>query len=340
MVRRIRRELGTPHPRIACCRREGVCATRSGLTLVELLVVMAIVSLLAAIALPAVQRVRESARRVQCANHLRQIGLAMHQFHDAKRYFPPGAVSIGGTRAAQAVKRRLGVPEGVEHGWQIFLLPYCEQSSLYYRYDLSVDWRGEPNAEAREQVVPIFQCPSALQRARYDQFRSGQWGEVVAAVTDYGACGAVDAALFRHGLIDPLSSRLPAGVLRPNELATIADILDGTSHTLWITEDAGRPERLVAGHRRVSGRATGAGWADRQNEFVLHGYTATGLATPGPCAINCINDNEIYSFHPQGALASFADASVHFLPAATDIRIVAGWVTMGAGDPAPSPHLP
>jgi hypothetical protein len=196
------------------------------------------------------------------------------------------------------------------------------------------------NAEAREQEIPIFQCPSAPQRTRYDIFRSGQWGEIVASVTDYAACGAVDPALFRHGLIDPQSSRSPDGVLRPNQLASTADILDGTSHTLWITEDAGRPERLVAGHRRLSGRSSGAGWADRQNEFVLHGYDASGLTTPGPCAINCNNNNEIYGFHPHGALASFADASVHFLPAATDIRIVATWVTMRAGELAPSPSPP
>jgi prepilin-type N-terminal cleavage/methylation domain-containing protein len=306
--------------------------TRIGLTLIELLVVLAIIGLLVAITLPAVQRVRESSRRVLCANHLRQIGLAMHHFHDTRGYFPPGAVSIGSSAAARAVKRRLGVPEGVEHGWQVFLLPYAEQQPLFDRYDLSVDWRDEPNEVAREQVVPIFQCPSALQRTRFDLFRSSQWGEIVASVTDYGASGAIDPALHRQGWIDEESRRSPDGVLRPNVLSSMADILDGTSHTLWITEDAGRPERLVAGHRRLSGRATGAGWADRQNEFVVHGYSGSGLATPGTCAINCNNDNEIYGFHPHGALASFADASVRFLPFTMDIRTVARLVTMGARD--------
>jgi prepilin-type N-terminal cleavage/methylation domain-containing protein len=303
-----------------------------GVTLIELLVVMAVISLLVAITLPAVQRVRESSRRVQCSNHLRQIGLAMHHFHDTRGYFPPGAVSIGSSAPARAVKRRLGVPDGVEHGWQVFLLPFCEQQALFDRYELSADWRDGLNAESREQVVPLFQCPSALQRTRFDLVRSGQWGEIIASVTDYGACGAIDPALHRRGWIDEASRRFPDGVLRPNVLNTMADILDGTSHTLWITEDAGRPERLVYGHRRMSGRATGAGWADRQNEFVVHGYSASGLETPGPCAINCNNDNEIYGFHFQGALASFADASVRFLPGDMDIRIVARLVTLSARD--------
>lgn len=313
---------------------------RSGMTLVELLVVMTIVSLMVGMTLPALQQVRESSRRTQCSNHMRQVGLGMHRFHEVRGFFPPGAIASGTSFAARSVKRRMGVPEGVEHGWQVFLLPYIEQQALFDQYDLSADWRDATNGAARQQEIPVFQCPSAPNRTRFDVVNSSIWGEIIASVTDYGACSAVDPRLFHRGWIDEASRRTPQGVMRPNVISSMADILDGTSNTLWIAEDAGRPERLAARHLRLSGRATGGGWADRQNEFVIDGYSPSGLESPGPCPINCSNNNEIYAFHPRGALGSFADASVRFLSEETEMRVVACWVTMRARDEAALPDTP
>jgi prepilin-type processing-associated H-X9-DG protein len=116
------------------------------------------------------------------------------------------------------------------------------------------------------------------------------------------------------------------GVMRGNFLARIADILDGTSNTLVITEDAGRPQIWRVG-RLVAGRTSGAGWADRDNEFITHGFTSDGATDPGPCHTNCTNNNENYSFHIGGANGVFADGSVRFYSSSMSIRIMGRLIT-------------
>src|SRR5207302_2174384 len=107
------------------------------------------------------------------------------------------------------------------------------------------------------------------------------------------------------------------GVMVVDFLARVADIPDGTSNTLLITEDAGRPNVFRASGT-TNGRFSGGGWADRDNEFITHGFTADGKTNPGPCAVNCTNDNEIYAFHTGGANIVFGDGSVHFLSGNVD----------------------
>jgi len=83
---------------------------------------------------------------------------------------------------------------------------------------------------------------------------------------------------------------------------------------------------------RSNGRFSGAGWADRDNEGILHGYDITGTTSGGPCPINCTNDNEIYSFHPNGAMVAMGDGSVRFLSKTVNIRTVARLITRSAGE--------
>src|SRR2546423_2157417 len=104
-----------------------------GFTLIELLVVIAIVAVLIALLVPAVQKVREAAARVQCQNNLRQIAIGLHNHHDTRKCFPPGAVSTA--------LPGLGIPAGVEHGWAVFILPFIEQDNLYKGYRLDRDFR-------------------------------------------------------------------------------------------------------------------------------------------------------------------------------------------------------
>src|SRR5262249_2451340 len=101
-------------------------AGRRGFTLVELLVVIAIIAVLIGLLLPAVQKVREAPSRMTCANNLKQLGLAMHNYHDSKRAFPPAYVNKGGSYANS------GFP--FTHGWAPFILPYIEQTPLYNLY--------------------------------------------------------------------------------------------------------------------------------------------------------------------------------------------------------------
>src|SRR5438270_704526 len=100
------------------------------------------------------------------------------------------------------------------------------------------------------------------------------------------------------------------------------------SNTFWIYEEAGRPQLYRANHRRVgTSRATGASNVDRDNEFVLHGYNAAGTTTPGPCFMNCTNDNEMYSFHPSGGLLVMGDGSVRFVSQTIQFRIFAAMIS-------------
>ncbi len=124
---------------------------RSAFTLVELLVVIAIVGILIGMLLPAVQAAREAARRIQCANHLKQMGLALHEYHDAHRLFPSGIV----------------FPNRVF--WTAMLLPHLEQTPLYQtlNFSLPFDDGALPNGAACARMLPGFRCPSANSPSTY-----------------------------------------------------------------------------------------------------------------------------------------------------------------------------
>jgi prepilin-type N-terminal cleavage/methylation domain-containing protein len=302
---------------------------RTGFTLVELLVVIAIIGILIALLLPAVQFARESARRTECSSNMRQIGIALHLHHDTMRHLPPGAIDHL-TNVTDA-HRRYEVPLRVEHGWAIFLMPYMEQAQLWDRYHLKKDWRAPENRESREVIVSTFLCPSSPERRRYRTFNHATFGQVKAGATDYGVCNGINGGpLFALGLIDPETNSRRVGMMRVNELQTLADCLDGLTNTFWITECGARPKRYIAGGVLGSGTVTGAAWADRENEFIVHGFSNDGLTSTGPCALNCTNANEIYSFHPQGAQVIMGDGSVRLLPKQTPMRLVGRLVTRQA----------
>ncbi|TWU08671.1 hypothetical protein CA54_39070 [Symmachiella macrocystis] len=129
----------------------GLCSTtshfaRRGFTLVEFLVTIGIIALLVALLLPATRGGRQAARRTQCRNHLKQIGLAMHNYHDVYGSFPP-AYTVDAD----------GKPL---HSWRTLILPFMDQAALYYKIDLSKPWDDPANAEARATVVPTFVCPT------------------------------------------------------------------------------------------------------------------------------------------------------------------------------------
>src|SRR5262245_18698038 len=122
---------------------------RRGFTLIELLVVIAIMAVLIGLLVPAVQKVREAAARVKCKNNLKQIGLALHNYHDSAGSFPPGYVSAVGPNGPDDDR-------GPGWGWAALILPYVEQDNLYRQIRLDLDVGHPANASARVTSLPIF----------------------------------------------------------------------------------------------------------------------------------------------------------------------------------------
>jgi prepilin-type N-terminal cleavage/methylation domain-containing protein/prepilin-type processing-associated H-X9-DG protein len=311
---------------MSCIHTDSCRYRRSAFTLIELLVVIAIIAVLIGLLLPAVQKVREAANRMACSNKLKQVGLAMHQHHDTYGVFPPGWVYAPFT-LPQGNVTQLGGGAGTFP----CLLPYLEQDALarLYRWDKRA--QGPENQPVATTQLPVLQCPSAEPNRRVTavedpgNYSYGGWG----ACGDYGGVKWIDTRLVDMGLVDPAADY--RGVLTENYLTRIAEITDGTAQTILVTEMAGRPTLWRAGRPVPGTYAITAAWVAGTLTFG-QGSSYDGTTKPGPCAINCTNDREVYSFHPGGANAVFADGSVHFLKAGIDIRVFAALVTRAGGE--------
>jgi prepilin-type N-terminal cleavage/methylation domain-containing protein/prepilin-type processing-associated H-X9-DG protein len=283
-------------------------ARRRGFTLIELLVVIAIIAVLIGLLLSAVQKVREAAARIQCANHLKQLGLALQMYHDANSKFPPGQVK-GPYPDAR-------VYWTVNHGWAVYILPYIEQQQLYDLYHWNLDAADPGNQPVVAHPLKDFWCPSTPQQDRYF------YGGPLAAYGGKGACGDYAPT---WGVDPALTTGDYRGVLVPNCLTKIADITDGTSNTILLSEDAGRPRLWQAGTPGPDQVISGGPWA---------GFNTGITVRPGPCALNCTNDHEVYSFHTGGANAVFADGHVRFLNTGMSLPTLAALVTRAGGEVA------
>jgi prepilin-type N-terminal cleavage/methylation domain-containing protein len=186
-------------------------------TLVELLVVIAIIGVLVALLLPAVQSARESARRSQCLNHLRQLALALHAYHDAVGAFPPGYLE--------------NFPLTDRANWITLILPYHEQSTLFQLYDPSTSTGGgTTNFRLNEANIPVMQCPSdvPVRPVGYPGLTIGPY-----ALGNYLANNGLGPMISEYR---PELSVARTGMFMVNSRTRLANVTDGTSNTLLVAE--------------------------------------------------------------------------------------------------------
>lgn len=193
----------------------------AGFTLVELLLVVAIIGTLVSLLLPAVQAAREAARRSHCQNNLRQIGLALHTFHDAHAAFPIGCIE----------KRTAKRPTARQLAWSAALLPQLEQQTLWRAIDFSATYDGARNAPAGSTALSVYLCPSAVRLA------AGRDGaEVANPAADYRAAAIDYGGVYGAAQLSPSGN----GVMLFDRAVSLSEIADGASHTFIVAEDTGR----------------------------------------------------------------------------------------------------
>jgi prepilin-type N-terminal cleavage/methylation domain-containing protein/prepilin-type processing-associated H-X9-DG protein len=312
-----------------------------GFTLIELLVVIAIIGVLIGLLLPAVQKVREAVARSQCANNLKQIGLALHNYHDANHAFPQ-AYKVLPTSDPTA-------PPGTGvygAGALVLILPYIEQDNLYRRIDVTraalSSVNMPPANPAYSTPIKTFLCPSAPGNPMVDYSAElsnsfNNFGITVSyppglvfGRSDYAPDAGMQAA------IPGISINAGASIIAqpPDGPVRFTGITDGTSNTMMVIEDGGRPGWYGSNGVVTMPSYTGApgttpqgggAWADPLNYIATNGSDPSGSgiaasggfmgipAAPWSCVNGCSNDSEIFSFHTDGSNVCFGDGSVRFV---------------------------
>lgn len=276
--------------------RRGRWLERQGFTLVELLVVIAIIGILIALLLPAVQAAREAARRSQCLNNLKQMGLGMHNYHDVHGTFPPGCI----IQTADPDYAAGSDTEVESWGWGAFLLPYVEQQPLHDKAGIS---RGQllenVIATVAKQPLSVYRCPSDTGPVIRETSTYADW-----ATSNYKACtGHRRDALNLSWVLEARS-----GVFWQNSAIGMRDITDGTSNTILVGENA---------YQRGTLKPLAGVWAGSRRG--CGGNTAKDIFANARGAINHSNNvfNELAesfsSLHPGGAQFLLADGSVRFI---------------------------
>ena len=311
--------------------------TRKAFTLIELLVVIAIMGLLVALLLPAVQAARETARRIQCANNQKQIGLGLQNFHDSRKYFPSSFQStpeVPGMGPADATSGDAGP------GWTFLMqiAPFLEEQNLQQQFNLKLPAWDPANANAAKARVALFRCPSVSDDSTtYNVVNnSGNTLAVFAHGHYVASAGRVDCWNVPNRDLTTIAD----GALFRNSRLRIKDFTDGTSQTAFVGE-----------HTPLRSNSTWVGIVPGSVTCPTPQFAFAGcdLAAPAinvhsgpglgenPPLIHTPNDylgyvDEMLSEHPDGCNVLYGDGSVRFVTGDINPNAWAAMATRAAGD--------
>ncbi len=343
---------------------------RAGFTLIELLVVIAIIAILIALLLPAVQQAREAARRTQCRNNLKNMGLAFHNFESTYGQLPSSL------RPPVAGTVRLSVLTA--------LLPYIDQAPLFTQYDQTINWSAGTNIPISQTRIPVFQCPSDPQAGALDGIPDvpGSWTQTIASSSSYSPIFGISplnapftTVSLTNLYTDPADPtfKYVAGFFPKNATWNSAtskytlpgrkfrDVTDGLSNTIAIAESAGRPAVWRKGKQYGAlpgDRLNAGGWSRPASDIMIYGQKADGSGILGTVSMNATNGENIgpntaygttypyttpiafgvhgtssaYSFHTGGAHFTMGDGSVRFLSENLSFDTFIRLATPGGGD--------
>jgi prepilin-type N-terminal cleavage/methylation domain-containing protein/prepilin-type processing-associated H-X9-DG protein len=323
-----------------------------GFTLIELLVVIAIIAVLIGLLLPAVQKVREAAARLQCANNLKQMGLALHHHHSDRESFPPGLVStLSNPNWVMPPNDCNAEAPDLGPGWSFFaaLLPYIEQDNLYksIRFDLPI--LDPRNATARRTPVKTYVCPSDTDLKVVSVYDCGNPPSTAASpsvIGDVAVCSYV--GVLGGGMDNPLDPNYACyewqpfnGCFHRNVAIRIADITDGTSQTVGIGErNSGFVESgwvgVRPGQELLYNPATRPppynpslppcqNWRPSITAIVVHSRQYTLNAPNGSPA-------SFHSAHTGGGNFLFMDGSVSFISNSVSLNVMRALCTRNRGE--------
>jgi prepilin-type N-terminal cleavage/methylation domain-containing protein/prepilin-type processing-associated H-X9-DG protein len=302
---------------------------RDAFTLVELLVVIAIIGVLVGLLLPAVQSARETARRMQCANHLKQIGLGLHNYHDVHQKFPPGQLIWNVDAPMQGLRPRTRL-----FGWNVPLLPFIERRNLYE----TVDFSWYPQISNANDIVgfgadyvDLYLCPSNPFLVGVDWTANcnprARSCEEDTTPTHYSGV-ADDVSEFHNGVSGWPTAR-GRGMFYIASSLGFRDVLDGTSNTLFVVEN-------VAPDPNGENRYHGKCWTGWNIIDVHNGINFPFKITPRFSHSAWNSSNGPASFHPGGVQALLVDGSVRYMSETFDQRTLSALATRNGGESIPS----
>lgn len=281
-------------PLFSFCAQTGSGSMKRAFTVIELLVVVAVIAVLLALLLPAVQQARSAARRTQCLNHLKQLALGLHNYHDVHNVLPPGAMLVGPA---------FGTASG--WGWGAMLLPYVDQQNLYQRVDFNVPTAVGTNIDTIAHGLSLWRCPADV-------------GPETLQIT-IPASGAFTVAHGNYAANDSMMTGLSATRFR--------DVRDGLTNTFLLSERGWVPDSTS---RSFTSAWIGILATDTQNVFDSIPFVE--MIATRPINFSLGGSDCFSSYHSGGAHAALGDGSVRFLSEDMDQIVYEAVGTVAGGE--------